>query len=141
MTDQAAHPIWACDDDAIKDEYQRALDDAKKWQDWHARTDSEAERLHWLLGRIVSAWLEAVEPNASDHDDALADAIGEARDHFAESVQSPQTPEDTVHGKPERCPKCGSDDPGQRELVRKTDLPGGHQFWADCTDPWHERPG
>lgn len=52
---EAAHPIWACDDDAIKAEYQRALDDARHWLDWHQRADSEAERLHFALENLVLA--------------------------------------------------------------------------------------
>jgi hypothetical protein len=64
VSEQAAHPIWACDNDAIKAEYQRALDEAKKWQDWHARVDSEAERLSFERDRLharVSGLEQAIE--------------------------------------------------------------------------------
>lgn len=53
MGEAAAHPVWACDDDAIKEEYRRALSERDYWLREHQRVDAEAERLHHALERLL----------------------------------------------------------------------------------------
>ena len=51
-----AHPVWACDNEAIKDEYRRVCDDRDKYLSWFQRADGEIERLTQGLERIAAAW-------------------------------------------------------------------------------------
>lgn len=54
----AAHPVWASDSEAIKDEFRRLEADRDKWLSHHRRADTEAERFQLALEAIGALPLE-----------------------------------------------------------------------------------
>lgn len=43
----AVHPVWGCDNEAIKDEFRRLQAERDKYLEWFQKADSELERLHF----------------------------------------------------------------------------------------------
>ena len=43
----AVHPVWGCDDEAIKDEFRRLQAERDKYLEWFQKADAELERLHF----------------------------------------------------------------------------------------------
>lgn len=119
MSEQAAHPIWSCDDDAIKREYQYVCDERDKYLSWHQHADSEAERLHFALEQLVKA-ADPYVTRAGPHEelfngedlrnyDALVRALGDALKALHPAPALPDTPE-PVADQSAQCGTCGSSD-------------------------------
>ena len=43
----AVHPVWGCDNEAIKDEFRRLQAERDKYLSWFQKADAELERLHF----------------------------------------------------------------------------------------------
>lgn len=78
----AVHPVWGCDNEAIKDEFRRLQAERDKYLEWFQKADSELERLHFEneqresgrspspdreTGSRVRKWLDDIEAEATQH--------------------------------------------------------------------------
>lgn len=80
--DKAAHPVWSSDNPALKQEFRRVEERARRWEQLHSRVDCQAERFQEALEAIG-----ALNPeNASDAPQIALNALARPQSAYMLTV-------------------------------------------------------